>query len=727
MSQAASSDPREALLAKLRLRAEMSSSHGQQVAHLTRVDLTPREGPKSQEPGSDSDSGEDDDRPPSRSHHRGGAFDGNRALQLHSELTARIRLAQSQAASFAANSATSRALPLERLTLAPKPDSIQSLGTLTSIRDGGTMYEDVISFWGIWFVLAAVVRFQRPLRRKRVMDVQVRAARQKESLKLELEQLKNAGLAHDTKRTARRQLQDVVHQSEATAMKQRGAGGGGGGASSARASLASSPLSSLPPSRPRTQQRSVPLHHLLYPKVSPPTSASVPQRSSGGGGAQLSSPRTSSPRLTFEDKMAQRSLRAAASSIAKGSSASGSLAKTLTQHTHSANPVDLMKFMASAGQGPSTQASSAESVPPNHRMPPMAPHAPNPSALDVEDLGTTDVLNRSVCDSATQSLPRPIPVGPLSASVSAAASPESTLRLGSASSSSPFSRRGPWTRQTDSTPAQSTFVHVLDETHAAEMRESIVTRFSEQQRRNASAGLSQPQHLISLDESHFPYVPLPKLHAASSRAYPPPSPRPPSHRSQRHRGSSSDVERNFMRRVETNTFHEDVCHRLKHAELWRQRDYELKKQFLQYHAHNQPPGEHGTVHQLVRDMGQYVDAKRKQDARMERHALRVAWFHNFYESMVERVAWDELESLFLVMEEQIMNAFSQLETDDFRKLFETANRLEILRLPSVQFFLCHVAAAYQVPYITFRELLELSHTPYVLHGNGKSFFAVEVK
>ncbi|CUG10440.1 Hypothetical protein, putative [Bodo saltans] len=183
-----------------------------------------------------------------------------------------------------------------------------------------------------------------------------------------------------------------------------------------------------------------------------------------------------------------------------------------------------------------------------------------------------------------------------------------------------------------------------------------------------------------------------------------------------------------MRRVDTNTFHEDMCHRLQHAEQWRQRDFDLKKQFLQYYSHQQTPGEHGTVHQLVRDMGQYVDAKRKQDARMERHALRVSWFHKFYEAMVERASWDELEPLLLAMEEQVMNAFSQLELEDFRKLFEQAQRLEILRLPSVQFFLCHVAAAYQVPYITFRELLELSHTPYILQGNGESFYTtVEVK
>ena len=187
-------DPREALLSKLRLQAEMSQRHGQRVANLTQVDLRPQ--PVSatvstSAPNSDSDESSSDEEDGLRSsqrskrrsqqHHAKGVYDGNRALQLHSELTARIRLTQAQSAKFANDSATSRMLPVEVVTLVPKPDSIQSLGTLASMREGGgAMFEDILSFWGIWFVVAAVVRFQRPLRRKRVMDVALRIAKDKQ-------------------------------------------------------------------------------------------------------------------------------------------------------------------------------------------------------------------------------------------------------------------------------------------------------------------------------------------------------------------------------------------------------------------------------------------------------------------------------------------------------------------------------------------------------------------
>lgn len=763
-------DPREALLVKLRLQAEMSQRHGQRVANLTQVDLRPHpaaptDAASSAPNSSDSDttSDEEDDEGPRsrRTKHRrstkGGLYDGNRALLLHSELTARIRLAQAQSAKFANDSATSRMLPVEVVTLVPKPDAIQSLGTLTSMREGGgAMYEDILSFWGVWFVVAAVVRFQRPLRRKRIMDVQIRIAREKESVRLQLEQLKNAGLAHDTRRTARKLLQDNLHQSEAAAMRRRGATGRAG-------SIGTSPAVSIAPSptRPPTnngQQKppfpQPPGKTVLFSSLRSAEPDSPLGPSPMGAAAPVGdvpSPR----RMSFEAKHEQRTLLKTAEKIAKGTSYCGSLAKTITQHTHTADPTQLARFMSLSLQGPKPPVLSARGggggdfsyAGPHDRSFTERPRstAASSSRSHTDD----DALLKS---STRNHIAEIIPIPTLAARSLAARSagmqsstidtPSSTVRLGSASVSNPFldSRRGVWGPYDSSkraggqalgASASASTLQGGDASQAA-LHESFVKKFCDQQRRNGNAGVTGAHHAITLDERQFPYTPLPKLSAASARAYPPPTPRPPPSRGHarqgERRGAQTDVERTFMRRVDTNTFHEDMCHRLQHAEQWRQRDYDLKRQFLQFYSHKQPPGEHGTVHQLVRDMGQYVDAKRKQDARMERHALRMDWFHTFYEAMVERASWDELEPLLLAMEEQVMNAFSQLELEDFRKLFDMAQRLEILRLPSVQFFLCHVAAAYQVPYITYRELLELSHTPYVLQGNGESFYTtVEVK
>jgi hypothetical protein len=736
MATVAPQDPREALLTKLRLQAEMSQKYGQRVANLTQVDLRPhpaaQSGAFSSAPNSESDaSDEDNDEQPrlKRHSHHQGVYDGSRALQLHSELTARIRLTQAQSAKFATESATSRMLPVEVVTLVPKPDAIQSLGTLASTREGGgAMYEDILSFWGIWFVVAAVVRFQRPLRRKRVMDVQLRLAKNKETVRLQLEQLKNAGLAHDTRRTARRLLQDTLHESEAAATRGRG-----GTRTPRGPSLSSSPGGSALPSphRPSTQHSE---KRPNYSTVSASSQRSVlsltplkdPARAQGAIGHPTRS-------KSFEDKREQRDLRKTALNIARGTSYCGSLAKTLTQHTHTANPAELARFMASALQGPKPPA-TADST---RTRPPTRDGNDRVSTSDADR--PRGVLSPPQSDvlltSGHQLVAEGDSIPALARSVD---TPASTVRLGSASRSHPFSdTRGVWAplernRQPRGAPTPADVAPMGLSTSTPHggvaMHESVVRRFCEQQRRNGSAGVLSANHVITLDETQFPYTPLPKLSAASARAYPPPTPRPPPSKGRRERGAQTDVERTFMRRVDTNTFHEDMCHRLQHAEQWRQRDFDLKKQFLQYYSHKQPAGEHGTVHQLVRDMGQYVDAKRTQDARMERHALRVAWFHNFYEAIVERASWDELEPLLMAMEEQVMNAFSQLEVDDFRRLFEEAQRREILRLPSVQFFLCHVAAAYQVPYITFRELLELSHTPYILQGNGESFYTtVEVK
>jgi hypothetical protein len=183
------------------------------------------------------------------------------------------------------------------------------------------------------------------------------------------------------------------------------------------------------------------------------------------------------------------------------------------------------------------------------------------------------------------------------------------------------------------------------------------------------------------------------------------------------------LEKQFAHRVESNAFHQSALQRLHNADEFRRRDYDVKRQYLHYYLHEADSAQ--TVGGVVEQMSAFIETRRQQIARIDKQNERMCWFYRFFEALHEKIHTEEISTVIELMEAQCKDIYSDLDAEQFRELFE-ATTPEQLLLPSAQFFLCHAAVAYGVPYLDFREMLELRHVPYVLQGNGETFAVIDL-
>lgn len=114
-----------------------------------------------------------------------------------------------------------------------------------------------------------------------------------------------------------------------------------------------------------------------------------------------------------------------------------------------------------------------------------------------------------------------------------------------------------------------------------------------------------------------------------------------------------------------------------------------------------------------------AECRRNEDLYTVADSRRL-WFTNFYEEIVDRFAFTEdVEHTLWAVQLLVQQAGGELSVGlpEITLLFEALSDAELSEV-GVQFVLCHLCAAFSVPYNTFRELLEFRFIPYLLLGNG---------
>lgn len=167
-------------------------------------------------------------------------------------------------------------------------------------------------------------------------------------------------------------------------------------------------------------------------------------------------------------------------------------------------------------------------------------------------------------------------------------------------------------------------------------------------------------------------------------------------------------------RASSETFHADERARLKVADDRRQRTLDIKRRWL---SHQLSSTEITSSTSLSLELRKFIREVRLDEACEKQRHAREEWFFAFYQNVTdvcasERVAnlLEELKPNFLTMEED------RLTPQRFKELLDSKDDEELMT-QEVQFVLRHVAKAFKVPYVRFREALEQRHIHYALWGN----------
>lgn len=645
----------------------------------------------------------------------------------------------------ATNSVLQR-LKVEAVTLVPRPTSISHFAFTVDLSDPlAQLQQASYSFFGIWFVVAAVMRFKRPLRRRAVMDGELWKRKAAELQTFQQELLQHVGSTTDVKRAARDMLWRQVQQSTAEVRNQRSMLDRRGGdkrlpANAPSPSVERGPAQPAPPSSAPHSAKPLSIRQALTLR----TRVGV---SNHGALSQIHQhPGSTSPRQdkgpldSYEKKVEKRQLQCSAAKIATGKSASGTLALTIAQHANSADPAKLAAFMfKTLGEDrPPTTSNPGTRPPTSAKPPPTAPARPPvprmmsmPAILSEEDTlasrpgSSRDPSTPSTSLAATTPGRLPMKFATVGRGDTSILGPDkaptTTLaRIGSQSCVGGISHAFASTASLPQGVAPTRPDSISSSTNILSPRQPAKATSYIRARREACAFLPEKAMPVVVLESDFTDVPIPKTDHTIVLAYPPRPGRLDSAEIPSMMQPQSQLEAQFIQRVVTNAYHDDVLQRLRHAEACRNRDKQLKKDFLDARTHRANNSGCTTVQDVIRDLNDYVSSKRQQDGRRERHQRRLTWFHGFYEAIIEKCSFEDIEPLLMLMEEQVNDEFASLQRDCYVELFDAVTA-DTLRLPSVQFCLCHVAIAYQVPYIEFREMLELRHVPYLLQGSGETF------
>uniref|UniRef100_A0A7S1PV08 Uncharacterized protein n=1 Tax=Neobodo designis TaxID=312471 RepID=A0A7S1PV08_NEODS len=226
------------------------------------------------------------------------------------------------------------------------------------------------------------------------------------------------------------------------------------------------------------------------------------------------------------------------------------------------------------------------------------------------------------------------------------------------------------------------------------------------------------QELTLFTDKDFTDIPLPTAVAHPQIAYPPPDAVGDAAPRVRH-GPGGDPRQQFERfrtglRNAQRRFHADELERLKTAAERRESALPLKRQFLTFHCEH---SEVSSAQDLSFELRKFIRDSRVEWAHGTEIRNRVGWFYDFYQRVTdtcasERVAMvlGALKPHFESLEEELLvpprfaALVANLSDDD-------------LMTQDVQFVLRHAAAAFGVNYVTFREMLEQRHIVYLLKGS----------
>lgn len=233
---------------------------------------------------------------------------------------------------------------------------------------------------------------------------------------------------------------------------------------------------------------------------------------------------------------------------------------------------------------------------------------------------------------------------------------------------------------------------------------------------------------VNFSNREFSEIPIPKPTQHPSVAYPPPNRsdvvsavkagviRPTNPK----RVVSADEVRSSFDRfrarllLSRREYHSDEVARLRMAEERRQQALPLKREFLLYECEHDAEASAPEVQMKLR---KFVRDARLQAAYGVDLDQRTQWFFGFYQRVTDTCASERVYETL----QRLQPHFESLEIDlltplHFKTIVDSTNEKDLMT-QEVQFVLRHVAKAFKVPYVRFRELLELRHIHFVLPGS----------
>ena len=600
--------------------------------------------------------------------------------------------------------------PLTRVDLVPIREIPQPESTLVNMGNAVDPTSSFLTFWGVWFIVAAVSRFKRPLRRKRAIDAAREKALQEEVAKRKGQELQHlAALDHDLGRMATTFLQKSLLESEALKKRSR---------ESSSRRIAST--ASIPPVAPAdmSQFRQQPLHmkRLLEPQFDPKESvakAAVPK-----GPSMQSRPNTRGS--SFEEKVQVRAVEGTLAKMLEGKCVAGGLVRRVSQ-------TQLAHFMFDT---------LAPKTPRPPCPPPARQNCPMPTT-ESEAQHVEDVQISSSSTSVTPLAPAPppahVPAPPSATSRDGLLGPVPPLvdkkpswlvaDGGGGTSTAGITRRGVGDPSNDCPDSSLPFTKKgVNSFHQGGLANSTNSEASASPQDIAKCvdGRGRRQSTVF---QHGPSTSTMLLYEGDFFDEPAVEP-PASQAVDNPMGAGNKrpgtVGYALSKRFDKNAFFEQTLRKLKEADRMRRSALELKRQYLIFHLHNTQDDGMLSCRDLMKGLKAYVAANQRQVSVNGEHEHRTEWFYRFFDGMATRCNFHEIEGMLMLMEKQLFDPDCHLGHQAYSQLVGAATQSMLLS-PSVQFFLCRAAVAYGVPYLCFREVLELNHAPYLLQGDGSCF------
>jgi hypothetical protein len=161
-------------------------------------------------------------------------------------------------------------------------------------------------------------------------------------------------------------------------------------------------------------------------------------------------------------------------------------------------------------------------------------------------------------------------------------------------------------------------------------------------------------------------------------------------------------------------FHRDELARLQVASERRSQALALKRDFLQFHCEH---SEVTSAQDLGVELKRFVRDARMQAAHGKELENRVAWFYDFYQRITDVCAAPNVYTVLQTLQAHFETLEDEpLQPSRFKAIVDSITDDDLMTR-EVQFVLRHAAKAFGINYVTFREVLEKRHVQFVLQGS----------
>ena len=615
-------------------------------------------------------------------------------------------------------------LPADAPQIPPRPDCVEGIRW-------DALEEEPLSFWGVWFIVAAAMRFKRPIRRRKAIQKYADREKLVANLKAAAQSLQRISFDRDPRYMARKSLQNTIKQSSIALQQQRSAQDR---QSRNRESKPQVPRLSI---LHKSEKETVP----LLEGASPPGSArKVQQPQKPSSARNIASAR----RIVRGD--VPSSARSLARAVMKDHPSARKLAHYLDMDMPStAGPNEtapkqphLLVAPEIATEAPSPNSASSRAVAALEATQRPTSNSDSSGAsgssesrgglgkflfkgeggLSREGWSRSLAPDLSLVD-GSRSLPVPLlDTASLQASAGSTGSRQTPKLRGSPQSSSPaFSPTSPAFAGTPSLGASNADASTAED--IVEIAEPPTEVIVEKRRRGVVEPVVQSGATVERQDVHDHELmddAVPEYTSLPTASYPPRD-ADPEEDEQKLRRTDFKTYEEFMwaNRVRRNRFHEEECKRLALAEERRQRMLPLKRWFAHRQLEN---AETLSSKQFSRRLQTFVEDQRMIEAFADLNQKREEWFYEFYQRVTDVRHTEVVAKILEIIRGHFLDSEEEhLNRDTYKELFNLVPDEELVT-DDAQFVLFHAAPAYHVTSVDFRELLEMRHVQYRLSVGG---------